>query len=255
MNAIVSISSISQRFQNQMKYLPNTLLDHDLVICFQRRYFANKPRQSIGVDVRCSARARCQIGQITISRLKRSRSLLGMMALMSLAACSDREKGSELENAKIHSPDIKSLCRDEGDRTLDCEIDEGYWTDERRRKAKPLPFPKAEPPFEDLSLPDEQKPGAPVISNDKKPLEPAHPVQSTLCNDEARANTEHEACNQRVDDYWTDERRRKARPLEPTAPLPDGLSTNSELARPARKPTTEGGLAPLVSVPKLLDQK
>ena len=80
------------------------------------------------------------------------------------------------------------------------------------------------------------------------------PIESSLCQDDTSAIGKHEACNQRVDDYWTDERRRNARPLEATAPKAEEPSKTSDLTRSSRGSTAESISPPLLSAPKPNDQ-
>ena len=107
------------RISRQLIYMPRLLTEHDL-----------------GLDHIHENRNRSLSSFMIMAFIS--------LASLGLAACSDKGSEGELDNAEARPPHIEATCEELRGMTKDCETVESYWTEERRRKAKPLPLPTTE---------------------------------------------------------------------------------------------------------------
>lgn len=157
-----------------------------------------------------------------------------------LCACTDRDDSQLPKVAK--PPDQPPLAKvdcvdDMAENAKDCSNAGESWNEERKRKAKALPFPVIDGPPPPKTGPT-QADGAPGQPPDAK-NPPSPPVAKVICDNETSTSKHHEDCLGPTRDYWTDERRDKARALEPTVPA----KPQTRQIEPS-KPASAGAAAP-----------
>lgn len=184
--------------------------------------------------------------------------LLLAIASLGLTACTDRQADQSVGRHDVSDNggfESAILCDDEmSNRSGDCDRSKDNWTDEERRKAEPMPLPKSEAPPPELAGAGSGASEPPSVLDDNAPVEVTPPVESSICDDDTLDARAREACAEQAENYWTDERRRKAKPLNPTVPAPDNLTKKAPIP-----PTNEGSSggaaeAPSVFIPKPEDQ-
>lgn len=175
-----------------------------------------------------------------------------LLLSMTLVACAERGDGHSQRAEKLSTSDqspSQIVCDDDmTSDSRDCK-DEAYWSEERRRKAKAMPFPTIETP-PDGGARDLGEGG---VADPSSTGEVPPTVGKTVCDEGTDASRED--CTRRSQDYWTEERRRGAKALEPTAPKPP-LPAESDVPSPEKARSTEGaGQAPRQLFPKPEDDQ
>ena len=90
------------------------------------------------------------------------------------------------------------------------------------------------------------------LIDEQKSLEDGVPLSKVICGEDVIDSSK--PCDEDAD-YWTDERRRKAKPVNPTAPLPEHLSGDGETTGPtADSSAGADGQSPTVLVPTPKDK-
>ncbi len=150
----------------------------------------------------------------------RTWSIFPLTISLFLGACTEfvDTQSPKVDLAETHAPPVsKAECVDDMAKgPEDCSKSEEAWNDQRKRKAKALPFPVIDkpPPEKNASTHQDGASGEPPSGRSSS----SSSIAKTICDDDTSDVKQGEGCAVPARDYWTDERRSKAKALEPTAP-------------------------------------